>query len=276
MSDNKLPYSNRAIAVGVLDTMEIIEGEARESGRKFQYLQCEVKAVDSKIRVNLWPTQKKQTIHLDTQKQFQVGDRVSVNGILEEQVSEEQRLFRGIRAFGIGPGDGDREDRLVYHVAGHLGDLEKTGDDQYVVPITIVRAYKDAQGEDQEKEDTIRVHPPTDWLKPLYEQVPKGALVRARGDIVNQIHIDRYGVVDGFRAELTVALLEAWDESTKLWKVFKSAAAPAQKQQQPQQPPVGPAAKSPGANRPPAGVGAAKPPQPGPAGRPAEDDDVPF
>ncbi|MDP2662872.1 MAG: hypothetical protein Q8R28_19325 [Dehalococcoidia bacterium] len=275
MSDNKLPYNNRAIAVGVLDTMEMIEGEAKESGRKYQYLQCEVKATDSRIRVNLWPTQKKPSVHLDTQKQIQKGDQVSINGILEEQVSEEGRLFRGIRAFGIGPADsGDREDRLVYHVAGHLGDLEKTSDDQYVVPITIVRAYKDAQGEDQEKEDTIRVHPPTDWLQPLYEQFPKGTVIRSRGDIVNQMEIDRYGVVSGFKAELTVALLEVWDENTKLWKPFRSAAT-AQKQLT-QQSPAAPAARPPAANRPVAGVGAAKPPQPTPAGQPRDDEDVPF
>ncbi|GEM_PF-3549067 len=279
--NNKLPYSNRAIAVGTLATLEMIEGEAKESGRKFQYLQGEVQVGDDKIRFTLWPSQKRPSIHLDTQKQFQVGDRVSVNGTLEEQVSQDERLFRGIRAFGVGAADSaDREDRLVYHVAGHLGELEKTADEQYVIPITIVRQYKDAQGEDQEREDTIRVHPPTDWLKPIYEKVSKGALVRARGDIINQISIDRYGVASGFKAELTVVLFEVYDEATKLWRVFLQGNAPAAAAQTPKavapQQPSAPAKPPAALTRSPATVGASKAGAPAPATQPADDAEVPF
>lgn len=274
--ENKLPYNNRAHAVGILETFEMKTGEKND--RSFKFLQGEIKVGDDKVRFSVWGTRKRPTLPDEYYAKFSKGKAVSVTGTLEEQVNDEQRLYRGIRAWGMDEAVVGEEMRLVYHVAGHLGDLEKTGDGEYVVPLTIVRQVTNDKQETTDKEDTVRVHPTREQLEAIFKthKIIKGTLVRARGDIINRGEVDRYGVIQGFKSQLTVAFLEKYDEQAKVWSKVPGTDAPAPTGAAPTAPPQPPREAPAATGAAPAAAPPAAAPQRAGLPKAQQDDDVPF
>lgn len=273
MPEDRLPYANNASAVGKLATIEL-RTLNREDGSQTQFLRGQVEAGQDRIQFSVWPTRKKPTLAQDLYKDLPKGSYISVHGTLEEQVDEQGRIWRGIRAFGADLADEAEEARIVYYVAGHLGDLEKSIDGIYLVPITVVRTYQNAQGEEQEQETTIRVTPTEGLLRALYTQVQRGQLIRARGDVVNRGKTDRYGVTEGYEARLEVARLEVWDEQTRVWRELQPVEGGQAKQAG-----AAPAAAPAGTRSPTAARQAGQPAaaRRAPTPKPADpDDDIPF
>jgi hypothetical protein len=238
------PHSIEAIACGTLTALELTQTQAKEGKQPKPYLKAEISACGSKLKVTVFGTKKNPSLPVTLHEQLGIGMKVSARGNIEEQVSEDQRLFRGLRPFGISQADAHDEEKLVYHIAGFLGRLERTGAGELVAPITCVRQYE-KDGVPVDQESTLRVAPPEAMLKELYEKCPVGTLVRVRGDIINKstMKFDRFGVPEGpgeYVSRLDVALLEVWDVQREMWNPLTAsgAAAPAQPQQpnQPAQP----------------------------------------
>lgn len=126
MAEKRSPHSIEAIAVGTLVALELKTTKPKEEGKKaFTFLQAEIAAAGSKLRVTVWPSQKRPSLPQDLSEQLAIGQKVSARGSLEEQVGEDQRLYRGLRAWTVAPSDAHDEDKLVYHVAGHMGRLRR-------------------------------------------------------------------------------------------------------------------------------------------------------
>lgn len=218
------PHSMDAIAVGTLVSLDLEQTKPKEGKQQRTYLKGEIAAAGSKIRFTIWPSSKKPTLPQDLHGQFGTGQKVSARGNLEEQVNEDGKLFRGLRAWGLSAADAHEEDKLVYHIAGHLGRLEKTGAGELVAPITYVRQYEQ-NGAMVDQESTLRVCPPEQLMSLLYNTVRVGQVVRARGDIVAKMNFDRFGLPSGeFINRLEVALLEVWDEQKETWNPLKAGA----------------------------------------------------
>lgn len=259
------PHELQAHAVGTLTSWELKEIKPKDTSKPaFNIIRAEISAGGSKLRTELWPSKRKPSLVNDTFPQFAEGQKVAARGSLEEQVGQDQRLYRSLRAWIIAPAEAHEEDRLVYHIAGQLGRLEMTAANEYVAPITCVRQY-DKGGTPVDQESTLRVCPDKPLLEQLYKTVRPGQTVRARGDILNRMQFDRFGLPDPntpMVSKLAVSLLEVWQEQQELWIPLNQVPAPAGGQQPPQQPAAQPVSQ----------------PQPGPATEPNfhDDDDVPF
>ncbi|HYF77360.1 MAG TPA: hypothetical protein VD973_09525 [Symbiobacteriaceae bacterium] len=223
-------------AVGVLTAMSLETTKLKEGSTRpaSQYLKAEISACGSKLRVTVFGSKKRPNLPQELNAQLAVGQKVSARGSLEEQVGQDQRLYRGLRAWAIGPAESYEEEKLVYHIAGNMGRLEKTGAGELVVPIICVESYE-KDGAPVETEKTLRVSPSESDLKMLYEKLTVGRTIRARGDIIAKTNVDRFGLpVPGqeFISRLGVALLEVWDPQVETWRplstVTKAAGAPGQ------------------------------------------------
>ena len=252
------PHSMDAIAVGTLVSLSLEQTKPKEGKAPKTYLKGEISAAGSKLRFTIWGSQKKPTLPQDLHTQFAEGQKVSLRGNLEEQVTEDSKLFRGLRAWGLSAADAHEEAKLVYHIAGHLGRLEKTGAGDLVAPITYVRQYEQ-NGAKVDQESVLRVSPSEELMTVLYNTVRVGQVVRARGDVIAKMTFDRFGLPAGeFINRLDVALLEVWDDQREIWTPLKAGAQPA--------------GASPAATPAPA---TPQPRQPAP-GPTDDDDDIPF
>lgn len=214
------PHSLEAIAVGTVVSIELKEIKPKDTSKPaFHILRAEISAAGSKIRTEVWPSKRKPSLPQDLMEQLGQGMKVSARGALEEQIGEDQRLYRSMRAWTISQAEAHEEPKLVYHIAGMMGRLEKTGAGEHVVPITCVRTFGEG---DQKRDDekTLRVCPPTAMVEALYvkAKIPVGTIIRARGDIIAKTEFDRFGLPSGeFVNRLDVALLEVWDAQKELW-----------------------------------------------------------
>lgn len=218
-------YANQATIVGDVLSMNIKTGDKKNprpgDNPKWEMLEAEIGACGSKIKVAVWPTKKDQQKHQTLYRSIQAGAKVLVRGTLQEQVSEQGRIFRQVQAFVFEAAGAHEQDKLVYYVGGHLGHPVKTsadGKEIVVSPVTVVRKFE-VNGEERQEESTLHIHPDDAMLKTLYEKVSPGRIIQARGYIVNKISFDEFGAPDGYKTELTVAKLEVRDEQNAMWLV---------------------------------------------------------
>jgi len=262
MTEKRSPHDVQAIAVGALTAVTLEQTKPKDEGKKpIAYLKAEIAAAGSKLRVTVFGSKKQPSLPQDLAAKLAVGMKVSARGSLEEQVGQDQRLYRSMRAWTISEADAHDQDKLVYHIAGHMGRLEKTAANELVVPITCVRQYE-KDGAKVDQESTMRVCPPEAMTALLYQKVAVGRVIRSRGDIVAKTQIDRFGLPTGdFISRLDVAVLEVWDDQQEIWTRLDAAAA------------IPPAAGPNPVTPPPAQPG---PASPNPGAQFHDDDDVPF
>lgn len=223
MANDRGIYANQATVVGQLLKMEIKSFDRKKpkpgENPKFELLEAEIGAAGSKIRVTVMPTKKDPQKHQNLYKSFPAGTKVQARGAIQEQVNEQGKIFRGMQAFGLEIASDSETEKLVYYLAGHLGHPEKTGDGQVVVPVTVVNKYTNAAGEEQQREETVRIQPDDQTLATLYQKVSAGRIIQSRGHMLNKINFDEFGVPDGYQSALTVAKLEVRDEENAMWLV---------------------------------------------------------
>lgn len=218
-------YANQATVVGEVLSMSIKTGDKKNpkpgENPKWEMLEAEIQACGSKIKVAVWPTKRDQQKHQNIHRTIPAGKKIIARGAMQEQISDQGRIFRQIQAFVFELAPDHEPEKLVYYAAGHLGHPVKTsanGKEIIVAPLTIVRKF-DVNGEERQEESTIHIHPDEAMLKTLYSKVSAGRIIQSRGYIVNQVNFDQFGVPDGYKSELTVAKLEVRDEPNSMWLV---------------------------------------------------------
>lgn len=234
MDDISKLCENVATVVGVIDTIELKQGTAKTSGNAYTFLAAEIKAGNSKVKVDVWGTKRKPLLPTETHAKFKVGDLIVAQGSVQEQVADDGKIYRRIRAWRFDPANTGSEQKAVYHAVGHLGHAEVGDDREKLVPITVVRSYETQDGDKVQNEDTLRLSPEPEVLKTLYEKVAEGRLIRVRGDMISQVIRDRYEMVTGYRQSLTADKIEVYDEANEMWLtvstempvVIPAAAAP--------------------------------------------------
>lgn len=219
-------YANQATVVGTVLSMNIKTGDVKnpKPGKpaKWEMLEAELSSCGSRLKVSVWPTKKDPQKHRNIHGTIPAGTKVIARGALQEQISEQGRIFRQIGAFVFEPTSEHEAEKLVYYAAGHLGHPVKTsanGKEIIVAPMTIVNKFTNAGSEEQQREETIHIHPEPAVLETLYKKVSPGRIIQTRGYIVNQVNFDEFGVPEGYKSELTVAKLEVRDEQNAMWLV---------------------------------------------------------
>lgn len=219
-------YANQATVVGEVLSMNIKTGDKKSpkpgENPKWEMLEAEISSCGSKIKVSVWPTKKKPQFHQELYRSIPAGKKVLVRGPLQEQVNDQGRIFRQIGAFVFELAPEHEPEKAVYYAAGHLGRPTKIaadGREAIVAPLTIVNKFTNAAGEEQQREETIHIHPDAQMVETLYKKVSAGRIIQSRGRIVNQVNFDEFGVPEGYRSELTVVKLEVRDEQNAMWLV---------------------------------------------------------
>jgi hypothetical protein len=257
----------QAHAVGTLTAISLETTKPKEGSTRppSQYLKAEISACGSKLRVTVFGSKRRPNLPQELMAQLGSGQKVSAFGSLEEQVSQDQRLYRSLRAWGMGPAEAYLEEKLVYHIAGNLGRLEKTSAGDLVVPVICVDSYE-RDGATVDTEKILRVSPSQADIEALYKNLTVGRTIRSRGDIIAKINADRFGLpVPGqeFISRLDVALLEVWEPQVETWKPLSAVAKATGAPGQPPQPPAHSSTTP-----------SPQPPAPNPNFH--DDDDVPF